>query len=63
MPKGGLLTEIFRADNTAYSKKVNKASMIRDGKDHTNEGWLSLLGTPVRAMLFKGIAPHPRIES
>ena len=32
VPKGALLTEIFRADNTAYSKKLNKAIMMRDGR-------------------------------
>ncbi len=46
--------EIFEADHTAYSKKLGKVIMMRDGKDHTKEDWVFLSGTKVRAMLSEG---------
>ena len=62
MPKGALLIEIFRADNTAYSKKLNKVVMMRDAPDHTKEDFVTLSGTKVREMLSKGIAPPPEFS-
>jgi len=57
-----LLIEIFRADHTAYSKKIGKVIMMRDGKDHTKEDWVLLSGTKVREMLSKGQAPPPEFS-
>ena len=54
VPAGALELEIFEADHTAYSKKLGKVIMMRDGKDHTKEDWVFLSGTKVRAMLSEG---------
>ena len=57
VPEGALLIDIFRADHTAYSKKLNKVVMMRDVPDHTKEDFVLLSGTKVREMLGNGIAP------
>lgn len=62
VPAGALELEIFEADHTAYSKKLNKVIMMRDGKDHTKEDWVLLSGTKVRAMLSEGQAPPPEFS-
>jgi len=54
VPAGSLDLAIFEADHTAYSKKLNKVIMMRDGKDHAKEDWVFLSGTKVRAMLSEG---------
>ncbi len=54
VPKDALQIEIFRADHTAYSKKLNKVVMMRDVPDHTKEDFIILSGTKVRAMLSEG---------
>lgn len=51
------LIEIFNADHTAYSKKLNKVVMMRDVPDHTKEDFILLSGTRVREMLGNGEAP------
>jgi sulfate adenylyltransferase len=56
VPEGALEIEIFRADHTAYSKKLNKVVMMRDAPDHTKEDFVLLSGTKVRAMLAAGEA-------
>ena len=54
VPEGSLDIQIFEADHTAYSKKLNKVIMLRDGKDHTKDDWVFLSGTKVRIMLSEG---------
>lgn len=55
VPKDALKIEIFRADNTAFSKKLGRVVMMRDAPDHTNEDFVALSGTKVREMLGKGM--------
>ncbi len=57
IPEGALKIDTFRADNTAYSKKLNKVVMMREAPDHTKEDFVALSGTAVREMLGKGIPP------
>ncbi len=54
VPAGALGIQIFRADNTAYSKKLNKVVMMRDAPDHGDEDFVQLSGTKVREMLAAG---------
>ena len=54
VPEGALEIDIFRADITAYSKKLEKIVMMRDAPDHTKEDFVLLSGTKVRAMLSAG---------
>ncbi len=62
IPDGTLEIEIFRADHTAYSKKLNKVMMMNEAPDHTKEDFVLLSGTKVREMLGKGIAPPPEFS-
>ena len=62
VPKGALLIEIFRADNTAYSKKLHQVVMMREAPDHTPEDFIALSGTKVRQMLGQGMAPPPEFS-
>ncbi|MGH6643795.1 MAG: sulfate adenylyltransferase [Bradyrhizobium sp.] len=62
VPKGALKIEIFRADNTAYSKKLNRVVMMREAPDHVPDDFIALSGTKVRAMLGAGIAPPPEFS-
>lgn len=57
VPKGAMAIEIFRADHTAWSKKLNKVVMMNEAPDHTKEDFILLSGTKVREMLGNGIAP------
>lgn len=52
--KNSLKIEIFKADHTAYSKKLNKVVMMRDAEDHSKEDFVLLSGTKVREMLADG---------
>jgi sulfate adenylyltransferase len=56
VPHGALEIEIFNADHTAYSKKLNRVVMMNEAPDHTPEDYVILSGTKVREMLCKGIA-------
>ena len=62
VPEGALEIEIFNADHTAYSKKLNEVVMMRDVPDHTHEDFILLSGTKVREMLGQGIAPPPEFS-
>jgi len=57
IPQGSLQIELFLADHTAYSTKLNKVVMMREAPDHTKDDFVLLSGTAVREMLGKGIAP------
>jgi sulfate adenylyltransferase len=54
VPEGALQIEIFSADHTAYSTKLNKVVMMRDVPDHAKEDFVMLSGTRVREMLAAG---------
>ena len=54
VPQDALEIEIFRADHTAYSKKLNRVVMMRDAPDHQKEDFVLLSGTRVREMLAAG---------
>lgn len=62
VPQDALKIQIFRADNTAYSKKLNRVVMMREAPDHTPEDFINLSGTKVRQMLGQGIAPPPEFS-
>ncbi len=62
IPEGALKLEIFAADHTAWSKKLNKVTMMREAPDHTKDDFILLSGTAVREMLGKGIAPPPEFS-
>lgn len=62
VPDGALEIEIFSADHTAWSKKLNKVVMMREAPDHTPEDYVFLSGTKVREMLGDGIAPPPEFS-
>jgi len=57
LPDNALEIELFKADHTAYSKKLNKVVMMREAPDHTKEDFVLLSGTAVREMLSEGKAP------
>lgn len=57
VPRDALEIEIYKADHTAYSKKLNRVVMMRDAPDHTAEDFVLLSGTRVRELLGSGTAP------
>ena len=62
VPAGALELEIYSADHTAYSKKLDKVVMMRDVPDHAMDDFVLLSGTKVREMLGQGIAPPPEFS-
>lgn len=62
VPAGALELQIYRADHTAYSKKLDRVVMMRDAPDHSPEDFVLLSGTKVREMLGSGIAPPPEFS-
>lgn len=62
LPEGAMEIEIFRADHTAWSKKLDKVVMMSEAPDHKPEDYVFLSGTKVREMLGAGIAPPPEFS-
>jgi sulfate adenylyltransferase len=62
VPAGALEIEIFNADHTAWSNKLNRVVMMREAPDHGPEDYVLLSGTRVREMLGQGIAPPPEFS-
>jgi sulfate adenylyltransferase len=62
VPEGALEIEIFKADHTAYSKKLKRVVMMNEAPDHTKEDFVLLSGTKVREMLGNGEAPPPEFS-
>ena len=62
VPDGALKIDIYRADHTAFSKKLNKVVMMKDAQDHSKDDFVLLSGTKVREMLGNGIAPPPEFS-
>ena len=62
VPEGALDIDIYRADHTAYSRKLDRVVMMRDAPDHDKEDFVLLSGTAVREMLGQGIAPPPEFS-
>lgn len=62
VPEGALQIEIYRADHTAYSKKLDRVVMMKDAPDHNKEDFILLSGTKVREMLGNGQKPPPEFS-
>ncbi|CAN0594429.1 unnamed protein product, partial [Ectocarpus sp. 12 AP-2014] len=62
VPDDALEIDIYRADHTAYSRKLDRVVMMRDAPDHDKDDFVLLSGTAVREMLGKGIAPPPEFS-
>ena len=60
--EGALEIDIYRADHTAYSKKLDRVVMMKDAPNHSKEDFVLLSGTAVREMLGQGIAPPPEFS-
>ncbi len=61
IPDGALDIEIFGADHTAWSKKLNKVVMMREAPDHEMSDYVLVSGTRLREMLGEGITPPPEV--
>jgi sulfate adenylyltransferase len=62
VPAGSLELEIYNADHTAYSKKLDRVVMMKDAPDHSKDDFVLLSGTAVREMLGRGEAPPPEFS-
>ncbi|MBI5508958.1 MAG: sulfate adenylyltransferase [Deltaproteobacteria bacterium] len=62
VPAGALRIQIYKADNTAWSKKLGRVVMMKDAPDHRPEDFINLSGTKVREMLSKGEALPPEFS-
>ncbi|MFH1530618.1 MAG: sulfate adenylyltransferase [Pseudomonadota bacterium] len=62
VPEGALEIEIYKADHTAWSKKLGKVVMFRDVPDHKPEDFINLSGTKVREMLSAGMDLPPEFS-
>lgn len=54
IPAGALQIQIFRGDNTVWSKKLGRVAFMRECVDHTQDDFINLSGTKVRQMLAAG---------
>lgn len=54
VPENALEIEIFKADHTAWSKKLNRVVMMSRVENHSKEDFVFLSGTKVREMLSNG---------
>jgi len=61
IPDDALDIEIFAADNTAWSSKLNRVVMMREAPNHTPEDFVTLSGTRVREMLSSGMPLPPEV--
>jgi len=61
VPADAMEIEIFAADHTAWSKKLNKVVMMREADDHTMEDYVLVSGTRLREMLGEGTTPPPEV--
>ena len=61
VPPGTLAIEIFRADHTVYSRKLNRVVMLCEAPDHGPQDFMTLSGTKLRQMLQNGEPPPPEI--
>ena len=59
---GTLEIEIFEADHTAWSTKLNKVVMMREAPDHSKDDFVLLSGTRVREMLAAGESLPPEFS-
>ncbi len=62
IPPGSLDIQIFKADDTAYSKKLGRVMMRCEAPDHTKDDFVTLTGTRVREMLSAGMALPPEVS-
>jgi len=62
IPEGSMEIEIFAADHTAWSKKLDKVVMMSEAPDHKPEDYVFLSGTKVRELLSDGVAPPPEFS-
>ena len=62
VPDDALEIDIFKADHTAWSKKLGRVVMMNEAPDHDKEDFILLSGTKVREMLSEGIAPPPEFS-
>jgi len=56
VPAGALGIAIFKADHTAFSKKLGRVVMMKDAPDHSPDDFVLLSGTKVREKLAAGEA-------
>ena len=61
LPEGALEIEIFAADHTAYSKKLERVVMMREADNHTAEDYVILSGTRLRELLEQGVEPPAEV--
>jgi sulfate adenylyltransferase len=59
LPGDALEIEIFGADHTAWSRKLNRVVMMREAENHTPDDYVFLSGTRLRELLSQGVAPPP----